>query len=57
MGGRQRNCDQLLTHVQLTYKAGHVVVLVVEGQQLPGELGLVLDDEATAILEGQKARG
>lgn len=43
----------LLTHVQLANKTGHVVVLVVEGQQFPGELCLVLDDEAPSILEGQ----
>lgn len=40
-----------LTHVQLANKTGHVVVFVVEGQLLAGELCLVLDDEAPAILK------
>lgn len=40
-----------LTHVQLAYETGHVVVFVVEGQLLAGELCLVLDDKAPAVLE------
>lgn len=39
-----------LTHVQLPYETGHIVVLVVERQQVPGELRLVLDDETATVL-------
>lgn len=40
----------VLTHIQLPDEAGHVVVLVVQRQQLAGKLGLILDDETVAIL-------
>lgn len=41
----------ILTHIQLPNEAGHVVVLVVERQEFPGELRLILNDKAVAILE------
>lgn len=37
----------------MAYKAGHVVVFIVEGQLLASELRLILDDKAAAILKGE----
>jgi hypothetical protein len=45
-----------LTHVELPDKAGHVIVFVVEGQELPAKLRLVVDDEAVAILQHRAGR-
>ena len=39
-----------VVHVELAYEGGHVGVLVVEGQQGAGELGLVLDQEGAPFI-------
>ena len=44
----------LLTHIQLTNKAGHIVVFVVQGKKITGKSRLVVDDEAISSLQTSK---
>lgn len=39
-----------LTHIQLSYEAGHIAVLEIQRQNILGEVDLVRNDEATSIL-------
>lgn len=44
---------KLLTHIQLTNKTAHIVVLVIYRQQLIPELSLVVDNKCVARLKYQ----
>lgn len=44
---------KLLTHIELTNKTAHIVVLVIYRQQLIPELSLVVDNKCVARLKYQ----
>lgn len=52
LGSRHTIPQEVLTHVELPHKAGHVVVLEVLGQHLLGKLALVKHVEAVPTLSG-----
>ena len=52
----QNSDSKVLTHIQLSYETRHVVVLVVQRQEFPGELSLILDDETATILKTNELR-
>lgn len=48
--------DRPLTHVELPYKAGHIVMLEVFGKHLLGKLALVKDMEAVSTLQAREEK-